>query len=219
MAQNVLSGLFGQIYRGINKVIYRLVESFDLLAKELGKEKPVISISGISAFVNEKGEALLKKCLIHIVRNSLDHGIETPEERVNSGKPPYGTIKVELKREHDALILSFCDDGRGLNMEKLRKIAVKRGNSEMVSCDEKLGELVFLPEVSTKEKVSEISGRGIGMSAIRSYFESSGGSVKINLTGGKEGDKFRPFAIRMVMSSNIFIFDSKWEEMLAKKSA
>jgi two-component system, chemotaxis family, sensor kinase CheA len=127
--------------------------------------------------------------LVHILRNAVDHGIETPDERTAAGKPAVGRIAIEARREKDSIRLSVSDDGAGIDLEAVRRRAVEAG---VVHADlaadlsaEQIAALVFEPGLSTAAEVSEISGRGVGMDAVRSTLESLGGSVEIATERGR----------------------------------
>lgn len=119
--------------------------------------------------------------LVHLVRNSLDHGIETPEVRKAAGKPPRGTLELCAYHEGGDIIIKVIDDGAGLNRERILRKAVENGligeNEEL--SDEKVFNLIFAPGFSTAEKVSDISGRGVGMDVVRRNVRDLGGNVTI----------------------------------------
>ena len=125
--------------------------------------------------------------LMHIVRNSLDHALETPEERIAAGKNPEGCIKVEAFQRGNHVVIAVSDDGRGIDSEKLRTIAEERG---VIRPDENLTEqevldLVFVPGISSRAEVTETSGRGVGMDVVRSNVTALGGVVDIASTPGR----------------------------------
>ncbi len=141
--------------------------------------------------VVEGGEVELDKTLIeaigdsimHMIRNSVDHGLEPPEERVRLGKPEAGLVKVKAQLRGGNVILTIQDDGRGLNLEKIRSSAVMRGlvpkeAASRLTADE-IGDLIFLPGLSTATEVTKTSGRGVGMDVVRSNFKRVGGNVEI----------------------------------------
>ncbi|MCB1191868.1 MAG: chemotaxis protein CheA [Leptospiraceae bacterium] len=122
--------------------------------------------------------------LLHLVRNSLDHGIETPEERKAIGKPNEGTIKISAFHEGNHAIIEVEDDGKGIDMEKIRqklldkKILTQESLDEMP--DTEILNYIFLPGVTTKEKVTEVSGRGVGLDVVRSNIELLNGHLDIH---------------------------------------
>jgi len=127
--------------------------------------------------------------LIHLLRNAIDHGIEPPDVRVKKGKSPEGTVKLIAKRRRDNIIITVEDDGAGIDPEKVRKSAVEKGLISRSEA-EKLGKeqlinLVFLPGLSTSSKVTETSGRGIGLDVVKNKIVSIGGNVQLETEIGK----------------------------------
>jgi two-component system chemotaxis sensor kinase CheA len=127
--------------------------------------------------------------LVHLLRNAVDHGIEPPAERIAAGKSPVGRISIEARREKDTIRLSVGDDGAGIDLDAVRERAVEAGVVHPdLAADlnpEQIAALVFEPGLSTAASVSEISGRGVGMDAVRSTLESLGGSVEIASERGR----------------------------------
>lgn len=126
--------------------------------------------------------------LIHLVRNAADHGIELPEERIRIGKPPEGTLMLEACHKGNAIVIRVSDDGRGLDAEKIRRKAIEKGflspsEAERLSPQE-LYQLIWRPGLSTAEKVTEISGRGMGMDIVKAKIESLNGSVELTTQPG-----------------------------------
>ena len=125
--------------------------------------------------------------LTHLVRNSADHGLETPEERLDNNKPELGTIRLNAFHEGGNICITVEDDGRGLNRDKILAKAVKQG---LIAENEKLPDdqiwpLIFKPGFSTAEKVTDVSGRGVGMDVVKRNIEGLGGTVKIKTALGK----------------------------------
>ncbi|MHB8172408.1 MAG: chemotaxis protein CheA, partial [Thermincolia bacterium] len=122
--------------------------------------------------------------LIHLLRNSIDHAIETPEERKAAGKNPKGTIKLSAHHEENHINIVVKDDGRGIDPEKVRAAAVKKGLiAEDVAhrlSDQEAIHLIFASGLSTANKVSDISGRGVGMDVVRTNLEKVGGAIEIH---------------------------------------
>lgn len=130
--------------------------------------------------------------LVHILRNSIDHGIERPDERQKLGKPEYGIIRLKAFRRHDSAVIEISDDGAGINPGSIKETAVKRGIISQEEADamkeEKLFKLVFLPGFSTKKVVTDISGRGVGMDVVMNVVKRLGGSIKMSSKPGKRTD-------------------------------
>ncbi|MCD1294167.1 chemotaxis protein CheA [Methanocella sp. CWC-04] len=130
--------------------------------------------------------------LNHLIRNAVDHGIEMPEERVAKGKSATGTVKLVARRERSNVIIEVEDDGKGIDVNRVKQKAIDRGllteaQAAAMGDDEALM-LIFKPGLSTAEKLSEVSGRGVGMDIVKTKVESLGGTVKIDSKPG-EGTK------------------------------
>jgi len=127
--------------------------------------------------------------LIHLVRNSLDHGIERTEERASTGKTRFGLIRLEACQQSDQIVISISDDGAGINLDRVKEKALERGlvsheRLQSMSRREQL-ELIFAPGLTTAQNVSNISGRGVGMDVVRSNIMRINGTVEIDSTPGK----------------------------------
>ncbi|MBF0363996.1 MAG: Hpt domain-containing protein [Oligoflexia bacterium] len=167
---NLIEGLSEKFFKNISY----LLENFTI---------PIVS-DAYKPFVNS---------LVHIFRNSIDHGIETPEERLALNKPEVGQIKVSAKQASNQLILAIEDDGKGINPELLRKKLLEKNilQQEKLSTlsDPEIIQYIFHPGFSTKEVVSDISGRGVGLDAVRYECEKLKGSITVESITGK-GTKF-----------------------------
>jgi two-component system chemotaxis sensor kinase CheA len=126
--------------------------------------------------------------LIHMVRNSADHGIESPEERLAAGKPRQGTITLDAFHRGNSILIQVSDDGRGLNLDKIRRKALDKGLVSLADLDrmspQQLYQLIWEPGFSTAELVTEISGRGMGMDIVRSKIEELSGTVELESAPG-----------------------------------
>ncbi|MDQ6989024.1 MAG: chemotaxis protein CheA [Mariprofundaceae bacterium] len=125
--------------------------------------------------------------LVHLVRNSMDHGLETPEERRAAGKPEEGVVHLSASHQGGNIVVEITDDGRGLNRDKILSKAIERGlvQEEDDIPDQQIYNLVFLAGFSTADSLSDVSGRGVGMDVVRRNIESLGGSVVVRSTPGK----------------------------------
>jgi len=127
--------------------------------------------------------------LIHLLRNSVDHGIETPAERIAAGKNPRGTVILSARHEQGRIVLTVEDDGKGLNTEKLKASAVTKGLITQTEADtmpdDKAIDLIFMSGLSTSAKVSDISGRGVGMDIVRTNIERLNGTIVVETHPGK----------------------------------
>jgi two-component system sensor histidine kinase and response regulator WspE len=159
------------------------------LARTLGKQirwEVRGEQTGVDRDILDKLEAPLS----HLVRNAVDHGLESPAEREAAGKPPTGTIRLEARHRAGMLQIMLGDDGRGIDIERLRKKAVDRGMVARPVADKlselELLEFLFLPGFSTKEGVTEISGRGVGLDVVQSMVKGVGGSVRVSTQPGRQ---------------------------------
>ncbi|WP_293663130.1 chemotaxis protein CheA, partial [Rhodoferax sp. OV413] len=125
--------------------------------------------------------------LIHMIRNAVDHGIEMPDERVANGKPAMGTIKLSAYHQGGGIVISIQDDGKGLDGERILAKAIERGlvRPDASLSKEEINALIFLPGFSTAEKVTDLSGRGVGMDVVRGNIDSLRGRVDVQSTLGK----------------------------------
>ncbi|WP_448190798.1 chemotaxis protein CheA [Azospirillum sp. sgz301742] len=152
------------------------------LGQRLGK-RIELQVSGERTEADKDVLDVLGEPLIHLVRNAVDHGIEPPERRTAAGKPEAGTIRIDARQDKDRIVVEISDDGGGIDAAALRRKAVENGvldvaRAEALSDAEALP-LIFLPGVSTAKAVSEISGRGVGMDAVRTAVELAGGRIEI----------------------------------------
>jgi signal transduction histidine kinase len=171
------------------------------LARELGKEPPAVRIVDNGLSVRNQAHELLRNIFTHLYRNAIDHGIETAAERIAVGKHPAGEVVLAAQMDGERVLLELFDDGRGLALVKVRAKAAERGlvgqgRGELP--DREAANLIFASGFSTAAAVTEVSGRGVGMDAVREFLKAAGGDIEIRLTGGAEGDDFRAF--RMVVS-------------------
>lgn len=150
------------------------------ISSKLGK-KIELRLVGENTEVDKTVVELLSDPLVHLVRNSLDHGIEMPEVRVAAGKPETGTVTLEAYHRGGNIVIEVSDDGKGLDKEKLRAKAVEKGliDAEAVLTEKQTYELIFMPGFSTAEKLTDISGRGVGMDVVRRNIQALGGDIEI----------------------------------------
>ena len=154
------------------------------LASKLGKKVEFVT----HGEATELDKGLVEKItdpLTHLVRNSCDHGIEMPEDRVAKGKPEHGTITLSASHQGGSILIEVRDDGRGLSREKLLKKARERGiEAPDTMTDSEVWNLIFAPGFSTAEVVTDVSGRGVGMDVVKKNITSLGGSVEIDSAEG-----------------------------------
>ncbi len=169
------------------ELVTQTARSFASIASELGKPVPTLDWAGEATLLTEDWGRVMKDVLTHAFRNCLDHGLEASEERLAAGKPERGRIRVTAEDAADGLRIRLSDDGRGLAVAELR-------DRTGADSDEALADRVFSCGVSTKAAVTRISGRGVGMAAMRSFVAERGGAVALVFTGAEQRG-YRPFEL------------------------
>ena len=192
----------------IESLMDALIHSLPALAQQLNKPTPhVVSNDHNIRFVPDIAP-VIKNIFTHSFRNAIDHGIESIDERKAQGKPDFGTISVEVNLKGDNVYVAISDDGRGLAVNKLKQKAIQNGTldaSDNLS-PEQLADLIFQSGLTTAEKVSDISGRGVGMDAIRKFVEKAGGKVEIRFKENpKQGSEYIPFSVYITLPSHYAI--------------
>ncbi|MEZ5669299.1 MAG: chemotaxis protein CheW [Alphaproteobacteria bacterium] len=162
------------------------------LAVELDK-KIELEMIGADTELDRQVLELIKDPLTHMVRNSADHGLETPAERAAAGKNETGTVVLRAYHEGGHIILQITDDGRGLNLERIKQKAVANGlatETELEAMtDQQIQQFIFKAGFSTAQQVTSVSGRGVGMDVVRTNIEKIGGTIELSSTQGK-GSRF-----------------------------
>lgn len=156
------------------------------LSRDLGKEVK-LEMSGEETELDKSVIEVLVDPLIHIVRNAMDHGIEMPEDRIRAGKPREGIISLNASHNGNLIVIKISDDGKGMSPQKIFESAVKKG---LISADAKLTErqmleFIFAPGFSTASKVTNLSGRGVGMDVVKKSLDKINGTVGIETELGK----------------------------------
>ena len=172
----------------IKKVFGRFPRVVRDLARSLNKEV-TLELVGEETDLDKNLVEALADPLVHLVRNAVDHGIEPPEEREAVGKPRTGRVVLAAEQEGDHILLSITDDGRGMDADVLRRKAVEKGLMDEEAAarldDREAYNLIFMPGFSTKEEISDVSGRGVGMDVVKTRIAQLNGSVEIDSTPGK----------------------------------
>ncbi len=197
---------------------YRLVRD---IAKDLRKKVKLL-VTGETTRVDRNILEQLESPLNHLIRNAIDHGIELPEERIRAGKPEYGKILLDAHHHSGTLVVSVSDDGRGIDVNKIRQKVIERNLAkpeiaEKLS-DAELMDFLFLPGFTTSNKVTEISGRGVGLDVVFSMVQDVGGTISAESIPGK-GTKFilqLPVTLSLIRALIVKIADEPYAIPLTK---
>jgi len=161
------------------------------LASTLGKNV-ILETSGEETELDKQVIEEVSDPLTHLIRNAVDHGLETPAQRLAAGKPAEGRIHLRAYHEGGNVVIEIADDGAGINAQRVRQKAIDRGliAADAMMTDEETNQLIMLPGFSTAEKITDVSGRGVGMDVVKRNVEALNGSISISSTQGK-GSTFR----------------------------
>ena len=172
----------------IGKVFNKFPRLVRDLSRELGKKVRLI-IEGEDTELDKSIIEEIGDPLVHMIRNSVDHGIEPPEERKKLGKPEEGTVWLKAYNEGNMIVIEIKDDGRGMDPEKLKQKAIEKGiitpNEAENMSDKEAFMLIFRPGFSTAEKVTSVSGRGVGMDVVKTNIEKLNGIIEVDSVPGK----------------------------------
>ncbi|MBO4727762.1 MAG: response regulator [Spirochaetaceae bacterium] len=186
------------------------------LKKKVKCEIPATDIAIDKVILEELGDILM-----HLVRNALDHGIETPKERKAAGKPETGTISITCLREAKHIELKISDDGRGLNYPKIREKAIKlypERTEEITNMgDRELSQFLFQSGFSTKDNVTELSGRGVGLDVVWSTVEKIKGRIKIESEAGKGTSFILYFPLSLSTLQGLFVYSNKDKYLISSQ--
>ena len=191
----------------LSSVLSDVVESASSIAEQLGKPRPDVQIDDANIFIEENGQSMLNNIFMHVFRNAMDHGIEGAEERQAKGKAGQGSITLKTDVGSESAVLSVRDDGRGIAVSKIYEMAVEKG---IYSADDarpeakEIANLRFSSGFSTAEEVTDVSGRGVGMDAVKGFLEDQGGSIEIVLDDGSDTDDFRMFTTKIVLPAKFY---------------
>lgn len=166
------------VYRSLDVTLLSFDSQLEKIAKELHKETPFVDVSSPKVFLRRPTYEALDTALVHIFRNALDHGIESPEERLRKGKSPRGTIVIRCELTGEGVHISIRDDGQGLVLKDIREKALLKGLlKDSTAAPNELAECIFHGGFSTASSLTLTSGRGVGMDAVRSVIQNIGGTV------------------------------------------
>lgn len=197
----------------VKSVFSRMPRVVRDLADKLGKEARLV-LSGEHTEVDTTVIEELAEPLTHMLRNSMDHGLEMPDERVAAGKPRLGTIKLMAEHRGERVIIIIEDDGRGINRERVVEKAIENG---LIGPDdnlppEEIDQLIFHPGFSTAKEISSVSGRGVGMDVVKKKIQALGGRCHLRSTPG-EGTRFQitlPLTLAVLDGMTICVGDERF---------
>ncbi|MFW7380590.1 MAG: ATP-binding protein [Oligoflexus sp.] len=194
----------------LEQVIADEVNLLNSLCQKLGKPVPIVNYNNDKFIIPTDKKSLLRKVFVHLLRNSIDHGIEAEEERLQANKPAKGTITCSMSEIDNGVKINYRDDGRGLNLLKIREKGLQKGffksDAEASALD--IATLIFEAGFSTATEVTEISGRGVGMDAVRNFLLENGSNIVINLESQEISDHV-PFSFDIYL--DLFGHDSHAE--------
>lgn len=182
----------------LDKTLEDIVSSLPSMAIQLDKKSPHVVIPQNPYLILDGSKKLLTDVFSHLLRNCVDHGLETAADRLAANKPEVGTITISPTHDDNYLHIAVGDDGRGLNIGYLTKKGIELGrwSEDAIPSPQEIAQTIFLSGVSTKQTVSDISGRGVGMDAVKMFLQENGGDISIRLladTPTKEG--YIPFEL------------------------
>ena len=201
--------LAGQVFASIHDLWDSSCQMIPDIARELGKEQPILKCSGAAHIICHPSLAeCLRHVFGHLLRNSLDHGLEKADQRVAAGKGVHGEICCEANLLNQQCQIRFSDDGAGMDLKRVRSMAIEKGIlQEDESVDDKsIANMIFKPGFSTKSEVTEISGRGVGLDAVKAMLTEIGGDIQIELNSESEGAKHsRTFSFLITIPQSLFL--------------
>lgn len=191
-----LSAVVGDLQNSVMKArmqpVGRVFQKYVRMARDLGRQlgKDVeLQIFGEETEIDKTMIEEINDPLVHLVRNAVDHGVDTPEERRAAGKPPKSVIKLSAQQVGDQILIEIVDDGKGMRADFIRQKAIEKGlispgDAGALDEQEALG-LIFLPGFSTKAAISDVSGRGVGMDVVRTNVQRLNGRIELGSTPGR----------------------------------
>ena len=193
-----LGRIAGELQEGVMKIrmvpINQIFSRFPRVVRDLQRDlnkKVNLVIEGEDTELDKTVIDDLLDPVMHCVRNSVDHGIEEPKVRLAAGKPEEGTLLLKASNEGNQIIIDIADDGAGINVDKVKQKAISKGliHPNKIISDQEAYQLIFLPGFSTADKISNVSGRGVGLDVVKTMIEKLNGTVSVSSEHGK-GTKF-----------------------------
>jgi len=207
-----ISSLTNEIHHGVMSLrmvpIRNIFSRFNRIVRDISRRqrKPIVMITkGDDIEIDKKIADVLFDPLVHLVRNACDHGIESPEERILNGKPEQGHVTLKASQEGSSLNIRVIDDGMGMNRKQLFEKGKKAGLDISSPDDDAVLDVIFLPGVSTKAQVSDISGRGVGMDVVKNSIETLGGTIHVSTKDQKGSEIMLAIPMRMGINDTLII--------------
>ncbi len=199
---------FNLYYNELSEIFEDILKSLPTLARDLQKAEPQVHLYCQGIGVNAEAEEALRNVFVHVLRNIMDHGLESSGVRLAKGKPERGSITISCtwKSIREPLSIEVKDDGQGLALDKIAALAEERGliDGTQSLSPEGVAELVFQDGFSTSKSVTDISGRGVGMSAVREFIQKLGGDVRIHLPTTPKTLGATPFVLKITLPPRVW---------------
>lgn len=189
-----LGRIAGELQEGVMKIrmvqINQIFSRFPRVVRDLQRDlnkKINLVIEGEDTELDKAVVEDLLDPIMHCVRNSCDHGVESPEERIAAGKPETGTVLLKASNEGNLIIIDISDDGAGIDSEKVRRKAIEKGiiHPDKILSENEIHQLIFEPGFSTADKISKVSGRGVGLDVVKTMIDKLNGTVNVTSEKGK----------------------------------
>jgi HPt (histidine-containing phosphotransfer) domain-containing protein len=199
--------LLPQTFSSARHVINEAFAGVQRIAEDLGKEKPSLNLVADGVYFPRSTEEALAHCLGHLFRNALDHGLEKASERQALGKKPFGCITVEMHVQNGWLLIRCSDDGRGLDVGSIRSRALARGliQPQEILNEARVEELIFSSGFSTKRQTNLVSGRGVGLDAVRGFLHELQGEIRLVVRSKDTGSQFWTFAFELSLPAGCWL--------------
>ena len=207
-----MSGLTNEIHHGVMSLrmvaVRGLFAKFNRIVRDISRrqKKPIAMMTeGNDIEIDKKIADLLFDPMVHLVRNSCDHGIEPPSERIQNGKQEQGTVNLKASQEGSMLIIRIVDDGKGMDRQRLYEKGIKAGLDLKSPEDDAVLDVIFLPGLSTKEKVTDISGRGVGMDVVKTAIQELGGNIQVKSQPNEGSEIILSIPMRMGINETLIV--------------
>jgi two-component system chemotaxis sensor kinase CheA len=207
-----MSGLTNEIHHGVMSLrmvaVRGLFAKFNRIVRDISRrqKKPIAMMTeGNDIEIDKKIADLLFDPMVHLVRNSCDHGIEPPSERIQNGKQEQGTVNLKASQEGSMLIIRIVDDGKGMDRQRLYEKGIKAGLDLKSPEDDAVLDVIFLPGLSTKEQVTDISGRGVGMDVVKTAIQELGGNIQVKSQPNEGSEIILSIPMRMGINETLIV--------------